>query len=102
KEVFPQYTQQPQHSEKSPQPLYPEKHPLQAKPIASTNFRNVPQKSQWSSKVFHVDVGVNFSHRSMSTKIGRLIKEAVTNNCRRYIVISTSPIDSKRVLSIVK
>lgn len=52
--------------------------------------------------VFHVDAGVNFSHRNLNNKISRCIQEAVAYNCKRYILISSSVTDSKRVLSIVR
>lgn len=54
------------------------------------------------SKIYHVDTGVNLSHKNYSGKITRVLRDAVSYNCRRCIVISTSVIDSERVTKLVR
>src|SRR6478609_2751943 len=55
-----------------------------------------------NTRIYHVDAGVNLSHKNLNNKIGRIMRDAVVNNCRRCIVISTSVSDAGRVVSIVK
>ena len=67
-----------------------------------TKKMEISRSRSVADPVFHVDAGVNFSHRNLNNKITHCIQDAVAYNCRRYILISSSVTDSKRVISIVR
>lgn len=52
--------------------------------------------------VYYIDVGVNLTHKNLNTRIERILKDSVKHNCRRMISISSSLIDSKRAIALVR
>ena len=53
-------------------------------------------------RFYHIDVGVNFTHNSMSGKVDRLIKKAVEHNCKKMIVIGSSIITSQNAVALCR
>lgn len=65
----------------------------------SSNSKNSAVES---NSHYYIDGGINLSHKNLSTKIQKVIQDAVAYNCRRYIIISRSVADSRKVISLVK
>lgn len=80
-----------------------QKDATQQKNAFATQQKKSSRPSSTGNKhIFHVDAGINLSHRNFHTKIPKVVRDAVQNNCRRFIVISSSPADAERVVEIVR
>ena len=52
--------------------------------------------------LFHIDAGINLSHRNLTTKIQKIMQEAIAYNVRRFVIISHSVTDAHKVILLTR
>ena len=64
--------------------------------IQSTTFQMKDPET-----IVYTDAGVNLTHKNLNMRVEKILQDAVRQNIKRMIVISSSVVDAERVLNIV-
>ena len=69
---------------------------------SSPSSSSLVSKGDHAKSFFHIDGGVNLTHRNLNNRIDKIVQDAIAYNCRRFIVISHSVPDCKKVISLTR
>lgn len=74
---------------------------LPPKPKTVTNTQK-KEDDKNKIKLYHIDAGINLTHRNLSNKVQKILQEAIAYNVRQYVIISHSVTDAHKVVSMVR